>query len=196
MFTGIITHLGHVQRASTRKGLLELRIEAPGIAKELRRGDSVAVNGVCLTATETSRKAFRAQAMGETLARSTLGGLARGNSVNLELPARLSDRLGGHLVQGHVDGVAEVVRIEDDEGARRLWFRCSGDLLGYMVPKGSITIDGVSLTIVDVGATTFQVAIIPHTLEATTFRDLRTGSTVNIEVDVIAKYVKRFVERT
>ena len=196
MFTGIITHLGNVQKASSRKGLLELRIEAPGIARELKRGDSVAVNGVCLTATETSRKAFRAQAMGETLARSTLGSLGKGSSVNLELPARLADRLGGHLVQGHVDGVAEVVRSEDDEGARRLWFRCSPELLGYMVPKGSITIDGVSLTIVDVGATTFQVAIIPHTLEATTFRDLRTGSAVNIEVDVIAKYVKRFVERT
>lgn len=196
MFTGIVTHLGHVQKATTRRGLLELRIEAPGIAKELKRGDSVAVNGVCLTATETSRKAFRAQAMGETLARSTLGTLRRGSDVNLELPARLADRLGGHLVQGHVDGVAEVARIEDDEGARRLWFKCSGELLGYMVPKGSITIDGVSLTIVDVGATTFQVAIIPHTLDATTFSDLRAGSTVNIEVDVIAKYVKRFVERT
>ncbi|MEA2453548.1 MAG: riboflavin synthase [Actinomycetota bacterium] len=196
MFTGIITHLGSVRRASSRKGLLELRIEAPGIARELKRGDSVAVNGVCLTATETSRKVFHAQAMGETLARSTLGDLTRGNNVNLELPARLADRLGGHLVQGHVDGVAAVVRSEDDEGARRLWFKCDDELLGYMVPKGSITIDGVSLTLVDVGSTTFQVAIIPHTLEATTFRDLRVGSEVNIEVDVIAKYVKRFVERT
>ena len=196
MFTGIITHLGNVKKASTRRGLLELRIDAPGIARELKRGDSVAVNGVCLTATETSRKTFHAQAMGETLARSTLGALGRGSNVNLELPARLSDRLGGHLVQGHVDGVAEVVRSEDDEGARRLWFRGSEDLLGYMVPKGSVTIDGVSLTIVDVGSTTFQVAIIPHTLDATTFKDLKRGSISNIEVDVIAKYVKRFVERT
>jgi riboflavin synthase len=196
MFTGIVTHLGLVRRAATRKGLLELRIEASAIAKELHRGDSVAINGVCLTATQTSRKSFHTQAMGETLARSTLGRLERGAKVNLELPARLSDRLGGHLVQGHVDGVAEVVRAEDDEGARRLWFRCSEDLLAYMVPKGSITIDGVSLTLVDVGATTFQVAIIPHTLEATTFADLGVGSIVNVEVDVIAKYVKRFVERT
>lgn len=196
MFTGIVTHLGDVQKATTRRGLLELRIEAPGIAKELKRGDSVAVNGVCLTATETSRKAFRIQAMGETLARSTLGALKRGSKVNLELPARLADRLGGHLVQGHVDGVAEVVRSEDVDGARRLWLKCSGELLVYMVPKGSITVDGVSLTIVDVGTTTFQVAIIPHTLDATTFSNLRVGSTVNLEVDVIAKYVKRFVERT
>lgn len=196
MFTGIITHLGDVRKSSARKGLLELRIEAHAIARELKRGDSVAVNGVCLTATETSRRTFHAQAMGETLARSTLGTLGRGSRVNLELPARLSDRLGGHLVQGHVDGVAVVVRAEDDEGARRLWFKCDDGLLGYMVPKGSITIDGVSLTLVEVGSTTFQVAIIPHTLEATTFRDLSKGSTVNIEVDVIAKYVKRFVERT
>jgi riboflavin synthase len=196
MFTGIITHLGSVRKASIRRGLLELRVEAPGIARELKRGDSVAVNGVCLTATETSRKAFHAQAMGETLARSTLGDLSRGSDVNLELPARLADRLGGHLVQGHVDGVAAVVRTEDDEGARRLWFKCPEDLLVYMVPKGSITIDGVSLTIVEVGTTTFQVAIIPHTLDATTFRRLGKGSRVNIEVDVIAKYVKRFVERT
>lgn len=196
MFTGIITHLGRVRRTSSRGGLLELRIEAPSIARELKRGDSVAVNGVCLTAVETSRKVFQAQAMGETLALSTLGDLSRGSNVNLELPARLSDRLGGHLVQGHVDGVAQVVRTEDDEGARRLWFKCSEDLLGYMVPKGSITIDGVSLTLVDVGATTFQVAIIPHTLEATTLNDLKKGSGVNVEVDVIAKYIKRFVSRT
>lgn len=196
MFTGIVTHLGSVKKASSRRGLLELRIEAPAIAKELRQGDSVAINGVCLTATATSRKAFQAQAMGETLARSTLGDLGRGTVVNLELPARLADRLGGHLVQGHVDGVAEVVRMEDDAGARRLWFRIDDELLSYMVPKGSITIDGVSLTLVDVGSTTFQVAIIPHTLEATTFAGIRVGSRVNIEVDVIAKYVKRFVERT
>ena len=196
MFTGIVTHLGKVTRASTRKGLLELRVEAPGIARELKRGDSVAVNGVCLTATDTTRKVFRAQAMGETLARSTLGDLKKGSEVNLELPARLSDRLGGHLVQGHVDGVAEVVRIEEEDGARRLWFICPEEQLAFMVPKGSITIDGVSLTIVEVGSTTFQVAIIPHTLAATTLSGLQKGSTVNIEVDVIAKYVKRFVERT
>ena len=195
MFTGIVTHLGDVKRASSRRGLLGVRIEAPAIARELKRGDSVAINGVCLTATSVSRRTFEAQAMGETLARSTLGGLGRGDKVNLELPARLSDRLGGHLVQGHADGVAEVVRSEDDEGARRLWFRCGEDLLDYMVPKGSVTIDGVSLTLVDVGSKTFQVAIIPHTLEATTFATLKVGSRVNIEVDVIAKYVKRFVER-
>lgn len=196
MFTGIITQVGDVRKASMRKGLLELRVEAPTIAKQLRRGDSVAVNGVCLTATDTSRKGFQAQAMGETLARTTLGGLARGQQVNLELPARLADRLGGHLVQGHIDGVAEVVRREDDGDARRLWLRTDDELFSYMVPKGSIAIDGVSLTLVEVGRTTFQIAIIPHTLDATTLDRASVGTRVNVEVDIIAKYVRSFVERT
>ena len=196
MFTGIIAQVGDVRKASMRKGLLELRVEAPAIAKQLRRGDSVSVNGVCLTATDTSRKGFQAQAMGETLARTTLGRLSRGQQVNLELPARLADRLGGHLVQGHIDGVAEVVRTEDDGGARRLWLRTDDELFSYMVPKGSIAIDGVSLTLVEVGRTTFQVAIIPHTLDATTLDRASVGTRVNVEVDIIAKYVRSFVERT
>lgn len=196
MFTGIIAQVGDVRKASMRKGLLELRVEAPTIAKQLRRGDSVSVNGVCLTATDTSRKGFQAQAMGETLARTTLGGLARGQQVNLELPARLADRLGGHLVQGHIDGVAEVVRSEDDGDARRLWLRTDDELFSYMVPKGSIAIDGVSLTLVEVGRTTFQVAIIPHTLDVTTLDRTSVGTRVNVEVDIIAKYVRSFVERT
>ena len=196
MFTGIIAQVGDVRKASMRKGLLELRVEAPTIAKQLRRGDSVSVNGVCLTATDTSRKGFQAQVMGETLARTTLGGLSRGQQVNLELPARLADRLGGHLVQGHIDGVAEVVRTEDDGDARRLWLRTDDELFSYMVPKGSIAIDGVSLTLVEVGRTTFQVAIIPHTLDATTLDRASVGTRVNVEVDIIAKYVRSFVERT
>ena len=196
MFTGIIIQVGAVRKASMRKGLLELRVEAPAIAKQLRRGDSVSVNGVCLTATDTSRKGFQAQAMGETLARTTLGGLSRGHQVNLELPARLADRLGGHLVQGHVDGVAEVVRSEADGDARRLWLRTDDELFSYMVPKGSIAVDGVSLTLVEVGRTTFQVAIIPHTLDATTLDRVSVGTRVNVEVDIIAKYVRSFVERT
>lgn len=196
MFTGIVTDLGAVKKASVRKSALQIRVEAPAIAKELRRGDSVAVDGVCLTATDTSRKVFEAHVMGETLARSTLGRLQRGSPVNLELPARLADRMGGHLVQGHVDGVAEVVRLEDDDGARRMWFRSDDDLLAYMVPKGSVALSGVSLTLVDVGRTTFQVAVIPHTLEATTLGRVAVGATVNVEVDVIAKYVQRFIERT
>jgi riboflavin synthase len=192
MFTGIVVETGRVRKAGERKGILNLEVEA-ALARELDTGDSVSVNGVCLTATATSRRRFSAEVMSETLARSTLGGLKRGSTVNLELPARLADRLGGHLVQGHVDGHAEVARVEEDEAARRIWFRADDDLLRYMVPKGSIALDGVSLTLVDVGSTTFQVALIPHTLAATTLGALEVGTKVNVEVDVIAKYVERFV---
>ena len=192
MFTGIVIETGKVRRAGERKGILNLEIEA-ALARELDTGDSVSVNGVCLTATATGRRRFSAEVMSETLARSTLGRLKRGATVNLELPARLADRLGGHLVQGHVDGLAEVVRVEEDEAALRVWFRAADELLRYMVPKGSIALDGVSLTLVDVGSTTFQVALIPHTLAATTLGRLEVGVRVNVEVDVIAKYVERFV---
>ena len=190
MFTGIVVERGTVKRARER-GVLELEIEAPHVSKELRVGDSVAVNGVCLTATSTARRRFEVQAMPETLARSTLAEVKKGSLVNLELPARLNDRLGGHLVQGHVDGVARAVRVEEDEGARLMWFAVDEDLLRYMVPKGSITLDGVSLTLVDVGRTTFQVAIIPHTLEVTSLGSVEVGTEVNVEVDLLAKYVER-----
>ncbi|HVM36196.1 MAG TPA: riboflavin synthase [Actinomycetota bacterium] len=195
MFTGIVIERGAVRRARMRGGLLELEVEAPKVARELGVGDSVAVNGVCLTAKTASRRRFTAQAIGETLARTTLGGLDKGANVNLELPARITDRLGGHLVQGHVDGTAPVLRIEDFDGARRVWFAAEEDLLRFMVDKGSVTLDGVSLTLTEVGRTTFQVALIPHTLEATTFGRLQVGSPVNVEVDVIAKYVARLMAK-
>jgi riboflavin synthase len=129
--------------------------------------------------------------MAETLGRSTLASLRRGSSVNLELAARLNDRLGGHLVQGHVDAIAHVVRIEEDEGARRIWLSADDEVMRYFVEKGSVALDGVSLTVVDVGRTAFEVDLIPHTLGATTLGDLRVGSEVNVEIDVIAKYVER-----
>jgi riboflavin synthase len=191
MFTGIVVDTGKVARAKRSRGLLELEIEAPGIARALDKGDSVAVNGVCLTATATGRRRFRIQAMRETLDRSTLDALGKGSLVNLELAARLHDRIGGHLVQGHVDGVATVARLEDDGDARRIWLVPEEILLRYLVPKGSVTLDGVSLTVVEVGRTAFEVALIPHTLGATTLSELRAGSQVNLEVDVIAKYVER-----
>ena len=193
MFTGIVVERGHVKRAKERKGLLELEIEAPDIAKDLKRGDSVAVNGVCLTATTTGRRRFSTQAMEETLARSTLGSLKRGSLVNLELAARLNDRLGGHLVQGHVDGIARVIRVQDEDGAKRVWLSASEDLLRYMVAKGSVTLDGVSLTVVEVGRTSFQVALIPHTLGATTLGGIAVDGSVNVEVDIVAKYIERLV---
>lgn len=191
MFTGIVTERGKVRKARTRGGILELEVEARSIARDLKRGDSVAVNGVCLTATAVNRRTFTAQVMEETVALTTLGQIARGDTVNLELPARLHDRLGGHLVQGHIDGTGKVMRVEDEEKARRLWFTADDDVLRYLVRKGSVTLDGVSLTVAEVGRSTFQVALIPHTLEVTTFGQLGVGSRVNVEVDIIAKYVER-----
>ena len=191
MFTGIITELGVVKRARLRKGLLSLEITAPATARKLAVGDSVAINGVCLTAVSSSRRLFRTEAMAETVSRSTLGALTRGSRVNLELPVRVADRLGGHLVQGHVDGVAVVTRIEPEDASLRVWLRPGAELMRYIVDKGSIGLDGVSLTVVEAGVETFQVALIPHTLGATTLDSLRRGSQVNIEVDLIAKYVDR-----
>ena len=194
MFTGIVVEQGTVTRAREKRGSLDLEVEAPRIAKEVSVGDSVAVNGVCLTAVKAGRRSMRFEAIEETLSRSTLGSLKRGGNVNLELPARLMDRLGGHLVQGHVDGLVRVARIEDEDDARRFWFEAPSEILKYMVAKGSVALDGVSLTVVDVGLTTFQVALIPHTLKATTLGKLKVGSIVNVEVDVIAKYVERLTD--
>jgi len=194
MFTGIVTSLGVVKRARERVGVLEVEIEAAKLARDVEVGDSVAVNGVCLTATRTTRKTFTAQAMDETLTATTIGSLSKGSTVNLEPAARFSDRIGGHMVQGHVDHGAPVVRLEEQDGTRRIWFALPGAVLRYLVPRGSVAIDGVSLTVVEVGRTSFQVALIPHTLEVTTLKDLSVGSVVNIEVDVIAKYVEKFVE--
>lgn len=193
MFTGLIVEKGTVKRAKLRHGALALEVNAPRVARELRRGDSVAVDGVCLTATDVSRKRFSTEAMAETLARSTLSDVKKGNEVNLELPARAADRLGGHLVQGHVDGVAKVVRVESNDGARRIWLSAGDDILRYLAPKGSVALDGASLTVVDVGRTSFQVALIPHTLDSTTLGDLAVDSRVNVEVDVLAKYVERLL---
>jgi riboflavin synthase len=194
MFTGLVVARGSVRRARLRGGVLDLEIDAGAVARGLDSGDSVAVNGVCLTATTASRRRFSAEAVPETLARSTLGDLERGDPVNLELPLRMSDRLGGHLVQGHVDGVARAARVEEEDGVRRVWFAAGDDVLRYLVHKGSVALDGVSLTVVEVGRETFQVVLIPHTLRATTLGNIASGARVNVEVDIIAKYVERLIE--
>jgi riboflavin synthase len=195
MFTGIVVDTGRVRGTRDRRGILEVEIAAPRVARDLDPGDSVAVNGTCLTATKVARKRFTVQVVPETVARTTLGSLERDAPVNLELAARPSDRIGGHIVQGHVDGTARAIRIETDEDAKRIWFGAGEDLLHYMVDKGSVTIDGVSLTIVEVGRTSFQVALIPHTLAVTTLGRLEVGDAVNVEVDLVAKYVERLVEK-
>jgi riboflavin synthase len=195
MFTGIVVDRGVVKRAKRRRGLMDLEVKAPGVARRLRKGDSVAVNGVCLTATTADRRRFSAEVMEESLIRTSLGELKKGAAVNLELPVGVSDRLGGHIVQGHVDGVARAIRVERSEAINRAWFAAEDGVLRYLVPKGSVALDGVAMTVVDVGRSSFQVALIPHTLDKTTLGELQVGTRVNVEVDVLAKYVEKLCER-
>lgn len=193
MFTGIVAATGRVERTDYSSGVLEIDIHCPEIAGAVAVGDSVAVSGVCVTATRTSGDSFSAQLIGETLQRTTLGQLQRGTVVNLELAARLADRMGGHLVQGHVDGVAEVIDVEEDGDNRTLWLESDPNTLRYLVTKGSVALDGVSLTVIGTHGNTFGVALIPHTLQATTLGDAKVGSRLNIEVDILAKYVERLL---
>jgi riboflavin synthase len=166
------------------------------LSGELATGDSVAVNGVCLTATAIGEGRFEAEVMNETLTRSSLAAAAPGLEVNLELPLRAADRLGGHVVQGHVDGVGTVLAVEEDGFARRVEIGAPDELLRYVVEKGSVAVDGVSLTIADLDKASFTVSLIPETLERTNLGAAAAGTRVNLEVDVLAKYVERLVTRT
>lgn len=199
MFTGIITELGTISLKRRSPEITAFEITAPDTVTGLRTGDSVAVNGVCLTAVAVEGQTFTVEAMHETLARSSLGLLGDGAAVNLERPMPADGRFDGHIVQGHVDAVGIVVAITPEGSARRFTFSVPGSVAKYIVEKGSITVDGVSLTVTSVTTTdasqhTFEVAVIPHTLAVTVFGTYAVGSTVNIEVDVLAKYVERLME--
>jgi riboflavin synthase len=186
MFTGLVAGRGVI--GSIEGGRLTVRTE---LAAELAAGDSIAVNGVCLTAIDPSREAFAADVMPETLRRSSLGPLGAGDEVNLELPLRAGDRLGGHVVQGHVDGTGTVEAVRAESLSRVVRIAAPADLLRYVVEKGSIAVDGVSLTVSAVDADAFEVSLIPETLERTTFGSAAPGRTVNLEVDVLAKYLEK-----
>ena len=188
MFTGLIQ--GTARVASLDDG--RLRLEA---GLELADGDSVAVNGVCLTATGVGDGGFDADVMPETLRRTSLGALRPGDHVNVELPLRPSDRLGGHMVQGHVDGTGTIDSLTDEGFARLVRVSAPAELLRYVVEKGSIAVDGVSLTVFGVEDDAFTVSLIPETLERTTLGRAEPGRTVNLEVDVLAKYVEKLVAR-
>ncbi len=194
MFTGLVQDLGRVTVVDANDDGVTLGVRTR-LAGELAEGDSVAVNGVCLTATAIADGEFRAEVMHETLRRSSLGEAAAGADVNLELPLRASDRLGGHIVQGHVDGLGAVRAVHDDGFARVVEIAVSAELLRYVVAKGSIAVNGVSLTVVDVGEDWFSVSLIPETLERTTLGNAAPGAPVNLEVDVLAKYVEKLVAR-
>jgi riboflavin synthase len=190
MFTGLIADMGRVADVQARGDGARLTVTS-ALARELGEGDSVAVDGVCLTAAVVRAGAFGADVVRETLARSALGGRRAGDAVNLELPLRASDRLGGHVVQGHVDGVGTVTGVFGDGLARTIGVGAEPGLLRYMVAKGSIAVQGVSLTVAAVDGDGFEVALIPETLERTTLGELGPGARVNLEVDVLAKYVEK-----
>ena len=192
MFTGLVAGLGVVAQAERSPAGVRLSI-ATELAGELHEGDSVAVNGVCLTAIAIDGSSFAAEVMNETLARSSLAQVQPGSEVNLELPLRATDRLGGHVVQGHVDGLGTVASVEQDGFARRLEIEAPVSLLRYVVQKGSIAVDGVSLTVATVSARSFTVSLIPETLQRTNLGAVGAAANVNLEVDVLAKYVEKLV---
>jgi riboflavin synthase len=193
MFTGLIAEVGSVAGLELGDGGATLMIRAR-LADQLGEGDSIAVNGVCLTATGVRDGCFQTQAMLETLRRSSLGALALGARVNLELPLRADDRLGGHIVQGHVDGVGTVSAIGEQGTARVLEIETGTELVRYLVEKGSVAVHGVSLTVSAVGAGAFEVSLIPETLRRTNLGAVAVGDRVNLEVDVLAKHVERLLE--
>jgi riboflavin synthase len=186
VFTGLVLGKGTIR--AMRDGRLEVDTR---FGAELKDGDSVSVNGVCLTAVDPTPRGFAADVMPETLRRSSLGPLGEGDEVNLELPLRAGDRLGGHVVQGHVDGTGTVAEVRGEGIARVVRIAADGDLLRYVVEKGSIAVDGVSLTVTAVEDEAFEVSLIPETLERTTLGEAAPGRIVNLEVDVLAKYVEK-----
>jgi riboflavin synthase len=194
MFTGLVGGTGTVRRLEPDGDGARIEVATP-LAAELREGDSIAVNGVCLTAVAAGDGAFRADVMAETLRRSSLDPLGEGDQVNLELPLRADARLGGHFVQGHVDGVGTVSEVREDGFARVVRIECDESLSRYVAEKGSIAVDGVSLTVSAVDDDGFEVSLVPETLERTTLGALEPGRRVNLEVDVLAKYVEKLVAR-
>lgn len=196
MFTGIIESVGTIARIERSGGDVRLHVDAGSLGlDDVKLGDSISVSGVCLTAIGIDGGVFAVDVSVETLARTTLGALRSGDPVNLEKAMRLSDRLGGHLVAGHVDGVGRVVSIEPDARSQRWQFDLPTELARYLAPKGSICIDGVSLTVNEVDGARFGVNLIPHTIDVTTFKSRSAGDPVNIEVDLLARYIEQLLPR-
>jgi riboflavin synthase len=193
MFTGLVEDLGTVESLKGGEEGARLRI-ATRLAGEVGEGDSVAVNGVCLTATAVDAGGFATEAMNQTLRITALGDLSEGDRVNLELAMKASERLGGHIVQGHADGVGVVVSIEEDGFARRLRVALGPELIRYVVEKGSVCLSGVSLTVSALGGDWAEVSLIPETLERTTLGEVAAGDKLNVECDVVAKYVERLMK--
>lgn len=197
MFTGLVEGQGTVQLLEKNGSSIDLTLKIPElILHEAQIGDSVAINGCCLTVVEIAESSLKFQAGAETLAKTNLGLLTVGDAVNLERPLAANGRLGGHFVQGHVDGVGSIKSIDRDGEWITMWFEVPEALALQMVPKGSVTVDGISLTIVGCEASSFSIALIPHTLEVTTLGQKQVGSIVNIETDILGKYVSKLVPLT
>jgi riboflavin synthase alpha subunit len=194
VFTGIVRELGRVASVEERGGGLALEIEAPETAPALSPGDSLAVDGVCLTAEAVADGRVTLHAVPETLSRTTLGRLREGDRVNLEPALRAGEPLGGHHVQGHVDAVGRIQSVEAEGEGLRVFVAAPPEILRYLVEKGSVAVDGVSLTVAELAEDAFAVALVPHTLEQTTLSELMPGREVNLEVDVLAKYVERLLD--
>jgi riboflavin synthase len=195
MFTGLVETLGIVRHIKADGSGRRLTIEAPSICRELSIGESVAINGACLTVIEHDDKCCSFEAGPETLQRTNLGQLKTGERVNLERALRMGDRLGGHVVQGHVDGLGQIAERKKQAEWELLWFTCPAELAEQMVPKGSVAVDGVSLTVVDVAGDRFSAALIPHTLANTTLGFKQPGASVNLETDLFAKYIWKCLKK-
>lgn len=193
MFTGIIEAIGVIREGKKDAKGIALKISLPDIFDDVKIGDSIAVNGVCLTVKEIDREGFVADVSAETIGKTTMGRVSAGAKVNLERALRFSDRLGGHIVTGHIDGIARLKERRDEDESVRLTFSLGKELLRYVISKGSIVVDGISLTVNEVGDGRFTVNIIPHTAQNTTVLDKWAGDEVNIEVDIIGKYVERLL---
>jgi len=196
MFTGLIEEIGRIVSVVRRNALLDITIEAHSIPGDLKTGDSVSISGVCLTVIECGDAFFRVQTVEETLKRSTLGRLKKGDTVNLERALRLGDRLGGHIVQGHIDETGRIVSKRESEGNVIIGIAPHPSLERYIAEKGSITVDGISLTVAYVKKGEFGVAVIPHTLANTTLAGAAVGDRVNLETDILSKYIEKLIGRT
>ncbi|HSK48080.1 MAG TPA: riboflavin synthase [Coriobacteriia bacterium] len=194
MFTGLIETQGIITRVERVAGGAQLEVYAPEFGRDMALGDSIAVDGACLTVARFIRGAFVADVSEETLAKTTLGGLQPGGKVNLERALRLSDRLGGHMVSGHIDGMGRLLLRHPAGNSTVYQFQVPGPLMQYVLPKGSIAVDGISLTVAKIRGESFAAAVVPHTEATTTLKEKPIGAPVNIEIDMMAKYVRRFVE--
>ncbi len=193
MFTGIIEELGTIKGVRRKSEGLRLSVSAKVIMDGMKTGDSIAVNGACLTVTEFDNTSFTADVSGETVKKTNLGKQRVGDKVNLERPMKLSDRLGGHLVSGHIDGIGVIKGVEKRGGMSVFTFEVPKEIQQYLIQKGSIAIDGISLTVNEVNGNRYTVTVIPHTAEMTTLGFKKTGDIVNLEADMIGKYVERFI---